>query len=70
MASSQGAPQEKETKFRFAIYPQGIRQFHDICQKAMCETVATLAPVYAILCYLSNCVIFCRQMVAKQCWIQ
>ena len=23
------APQENDAKFRFAIHPQGIRQFHD-----------------------------------------
>ena len=32
-------------KFRFAIHPQGIRQFHDNCEIAMCQTIATLAPV-------------------------
>ena len=40
------APQEYDTKFRFAIHPQGIRQFHDNCKIAKCQTVATLAPVY------------------------
>ena len=29
LASSWGAPQENDAKFRFAIHPQGIRQFHD-----------------------------------------
>ena len=28
-ASSWGAPQENDVKFRFAIHPQGIRQFLD-----------------------------------------
>ena len=45
LESSWGAPQENDTKFRFAIHPQGIRQFHDNCKIAMCQTVATLAPV-------------------------
>ena len=40
-----GAPQENDAKFRFAIYQQGIRQFHDNCKIAKCQTVATLAPV-------------------------
>ena len=46
LASCQGAPQENDAKFRFAIHPQGIRQFHDNCKIAKCQTVATLAPVY------------------------
>ena len=33
-------------KPRFAIHPQGIRQFHDNYKIANCQTVATLAPVY------------------------
>ena len=45
LASSRGAPQENDAKFRFAIHPQGIRQFHDNCKIATCQTVATLAPV-------------------------
>ena len=43
--SSRGAPQENDAKFRFAIHPQGIRQFHDNCKIAKGQTVATLAPV-------------------------
>ena len=43
LASSRGAPQENDAKFRFAIHPQGIRQFHDNCKIAKCQTVATLA---------------------------
>ena len=46
LASSWGAPQENDAKFRFAINLQGIRQFHDNCKIAKCQTVATLAPVY------------------------
>ena len=46
LASFRGAPQENDAKFRFAIHPQGIRQFHDNCKIAKCQTVATLAPVY------------------------
>ena len=45
LASSRGAPQENDAKFRFAIHPQGNRQFHDNCKIAKCQTVATLAPV-------------------------
>ena len=45
LASSRGAPQENDAKFRFAIYPQGIRQFYENCKIAKCQTVATLAPV-------------------------
>ena len=44
LASSRGTPQENDAKFKFAIHPQGIRQFHDICKIAKCQTVATLAP--------------------------
>ena len=44
--SSWGAPQENDAKFRFAIHPQGIGQFHANCQIAKCQTVTTLAPVY------------------------
>ena len=40
-----GAPQEIDAKFIFAIHPLGIRQFHDNCKVAKCQTVATLAPV-------------------------
>ena len=40
-----GAPPENEAKFIFAIHPQGIHQFHDNCEIAKCQTVATLAPV-------------------------
>ena len=46
LALSRGAPQENDAKFKFAIHPQGIRQFHDNCKIAKCQTVATLAPVY------------------------
>ena len=46
LASSRGAPQENDAIFRFAINPQGIRQFHDNCKIAKCQTVATLASVY------------------------
>ena len=46
LASSRLAPQENDAKFRFAIHPQGIRQFHDNCKIAKCQTVVTLAPVY------------------------
>ena len=45
LASSRGAPQENDAKFRFAIYPQGIGQFHDNYQIAKCQTDATLALV-------------------------
>ena len=45
LALTQGAPQEMDAKFRFAIYPQGIRQFHDNCQKVKYQNVATLAQV-------------------------
>ena len=41
VASSRGTPQENDAKFRFAIHPQGIRQFHDNCKIAKCQTVAT-----------------------------
>ena len=46
LVSSRGAPQESDAKYRFAIHPQGIRQFHDNCKIAKCRTVATLASVY------------------------
>ena len=45
LASSRGAPQEYDAKFRFAIHLQGIRQCHDNRKIAKCQTVATLAPV-------------------------
>ena len=45
MASSWGASPELDAKFRFAILPQGIQQFHDNGQIAKCQTVATLALV-------------------------
>ena len=38
VASIRGASQEIDVKFRFAIHPQGIRQFHDNCQIAKCQT--------------------------------
>ena len=46
LASSRGAPQENDAKFRFAIHPQGIQQFHDNCKIAKCQIIATLTPVY------------------------
>ena len=46
LASSQGAPQENDAKFRFAIHPQGIRQFYDNCKISKCQIVAALTPVY------------------------
>ena len=45
IASGRGAPQENDAKFRFAIHPQGIRQFFDNCKIAKCKAVATLVPV-------------------------
>ena len=57
IAFSWGASQENDAKFRFAIHQQGIRQFHDNCQIAKCQTVATLAPVYIIPCNLSHIII-------------
>ena len=45
LASYREAPQENDAKFRFAIHPQGIWQFHDTCKIAKCQPVATLAPV-------------------------
>ena len=45
LASSWGAPQENDAKFRFTIHPQGIQQFHDNGHIAKFKTVATLAPV-------------------------
>ena len=48
LASSRGAPQENDAKFRFAMHPQGIGQFYDNCKIAKCQTVATLAPVYVV----------------------
>ena len=42
---SWGAPQENDAKFKFPIHPQGFRQFHDNCQIAKCQIVATLVPV-------------------------
>ena len=34
LTSSLGGPQENDAKFRFAINPQGIWQFHDNCKIA------------------------------------
>ena len=42
LASARGAPQENDAKFRFAINPQGIREFHDNCKIAKCQIVVTL----------------------------
>ena len=36
LASSWGAPQENDAKFRFAIHLQEIRQFHDNCKMPDC----------------------------------
>ena len=36
LASTRGAPQIIDAKFRFVIHPQGIRQFYDNCQIAKC----------------------------------
>ena len=35
LAFTRGAAQEIDIKFRFAIYRQGIPQFHDNCKIAM-----------------------------------
>ena len=45
LASSLGARQENDAKFRFAIHSQGVLQIHDNCQIAKCQNVVTLAPV-------------------------
>ena len=45
IAPSWGAPQENDAISRFAIHPQGIRQFHDNCQIEKCQTDATLVLV-------------------------
>ena len=42
LALSRGAPQENDAKFRFAILPQGIRQFYDNCKIAKCKIGASL----------------------------
>ena len=42
LESTPGAPQENDAKFRFAHHPQGIRQFHDNCKIAKCQTVTKL----------------------------
>ena len=49
LMSSRGAPQENDAKFRFAIHQQRIRQFHDNCKIAKCQTVATLSRVYIFI---------------------
>ena len=36
LASSRGASEENDAKFRFAIHQQGIRQFHDNCKMPDC----------------------------------
>ena len=41
LAPSWRAPQENDAKFRFAIHPKGIRQFHDHCQIAKCQTLVS-----------------------------
>ena len=46
LASYWRAPQENDATFRFAIHPQGIRQFHDNRKIAKCQTVATIVPFY------------------------
>ena len=53
LASSWGAPQENDAKFTFTIHPQGIRQSHDNCQRAKCQTVAPLPPANLYV-YLIN----------------
>ena len=42
LASSWEAPQENYAKFRIAIHPQWIREFHDNCQIAKCHIGASL----------------------------
>ena len=54
LASSRGALQENDTKFGFAIHPQGIGQFHDNYQIPKCQTVATLAFVYENMVWACN----------------
>ena len=34
IALSRGAPQENDAAFRYEIYPQGLRQFYDMCKIA------------------------------------
>ena len=48
LASSLGAPQENDATFRFAMHPQGIRQFHDNCKVPDC------CPIGAIDLYKYN----------------
>ena len=37
-----GSTSRNNAKFRFAIHPQGIRQFNDNCKIAKCHIVASL----------------------------
>ena len=63
LVSSRGAPQENDGKFRFAINPQGIRQFHDNCKIAKWQTVATLAPVYVKAWHILNKILIASSMI-------
>ena len=45
LASSPGAPQENDAKFRFAIHPQGIGQFHDNKVPDCCHIGTRLADI-------------------------
>ena len=41
LVSTRGTPQEIDAKFRFAIHPQGIRQFQDNCQIKSAKKIHT-----------------------------
>ena len=43
-----GSTSGNDVKFRFAINPQGIWQFHVNCQIAKCQTVASLFTNYVL----------------------
>ena len=66
LESSWGAFQERNSKFRFAIHPQGnegIWLFHHNCQIARCRTVAILVPVYYTITLINY--VFCYEDVAN-----
>ena len=52
LASSRGAPLEYDAKFRFAIHPQGIRQFHDNCKMTDCCHIGASLENGQLFCHL------------------
>ena len=80
LASSWGAPQENDAKFRFAIHLQEIRQFHDNCKMPDCYHIGapldfdnnfvneTAAKTQLLSLLLEELLLFLRELLNHLCY--